>query len=331
MQGNSLISESGDIYNLVHGVPVLLTKKKTTLWVAEASYASASKNNDDFHLDTLGLSKDEIKEIKIKINKYQKNNFNNDIDPVISHLIGATSGWMYSHLIGKNLKRIPIPKFRLPPSNDSPLLIDVGCSWGRWSISAALSGYKVIGIDPSLGAVLAASRLSKKLGVDHLIQFVVGDATNLPIKKNVIDNYFSYSVLQHFSKANFEIALKEAFFVCKEEASLMVQMPNILGVRSLYWLIRRKFKKPTGFEVRYYFPNELTNIVESTFGPSKLSIDGILGLGIQPSDYDLMPFQKKIIIIFSESYRFIAKFLRPLKFFADSLYVKSIKKSNSKN
>ena len=326
MQENSLISESGDIYNLVQGVPVLLTKKKTTLWVAEASYASAFKNKDAFHLDTLGLSKDEIKELKIKINEYQKYNFNNDVDPVISHLIGATSGWMYSHLIGTKLKRIPIPKFRLPASKNNALLLDVGCSWGRWSIAAALSGYRVIGIDPSLGAVLAASRIAKTLGVDHLIQFVVGDATNLPIKKNVIDNYFSYSVLQHFSKENFKIALDEAFFVCKEDATLMVQMPNIIGIRSLYWLLKRKFRKPRGFEVRYYFPRELIKKTEENFGPTKLYIDGILGLGIQSSDIDLMPFQKKIIIIFSEFYRYIAKFITPLKFFADSLYVKSTKK-----
>lgn len=325
---NFLVNEKGDIYNLVQGIPVLLTKKKTTLWVAEASYISAFNKTDEYHLDTLGLSKNEIKELKNKVIYHKKNNLNDDIDPVVSYLIGATSGWMYSHLIGTKLKRIPIPKFRLPVSNNNALLIDIGCSWGRWSIAAALSGYKVIGIDPSLGAVLAASRISKTLGIDHLIQFIVGDATNLPIKNNVVDNYFSYSVLQHFSKKNFEIALNEASLVCKEEATLMVQMPNIFGIRSLYWLLRRKFRKPIGFEVRYYFPRELIKKVEANFGPTKLQIDGILGLGIQSSDYDLMPFQKKIIIIFSEFYRFVAKFITPLKFFADSLYVKSIKKLN---
>ena len=251
-QENSLINENGHSYNIVQGIPVLLTKKKTTLWVAEASYNSAFNPDDEYHLDTLGLSKNEIRDLRIKINQSTNDKLNNYIDPVISYLIGATSGWMYSHLIGTKLKRIPIPKFRLPASNNNDLLLDVGCSWGRWSISAASSGYKVIGIDPSLGAVLAASRISKSLGVDHLIQFVVGDATNLPIKKNVIDNYFSYSVLQHFSKENFQIALCQASLVCKEESTLMIQMPNILGLRSLYWMLRRKFRKPSGFEVRYY-------------------------------------------------------------------------------
>jgi cyclopropane fatty-acyl-phospholipid synthase-like methyltransferase len=38
------------------------------------------------------------------------------------------------------------------------LLLDIGCSWGRWSISAARNGWCVVGIDPSLGAIMAARR-----------------------------------------------------------------------------------------------------------------------------------------------------------------------------
>ena len=37
-------------------------------------------------------------------------------------------------------------------------LLDLGSSWGRWSIAAARKGYSVVGLDPSLGAVLAARR-----------------------------------------------------------------------------------------------------------------------------------------------------------------------------
>ena len=38
-------------------------------------------------------------------------------------------------------------------------LLDIGCSWGRWSLAAARKGYSVVGIDPSLGAVMAARRI----------------------------------------------------------------------------------------------------------------------------------------------------------------------------
>ena len=35
-------------------------------------------------------------------------------------------------------------------------LLDIGCSWGRWSLAAAARGYDAVGIDPSLGAIMAA-------------------------------------------------------------------------------------------------------------------------------------------------------------------------------
>ena len=66
-------------------------------------------------------------------------------------------------------------------------------------------------------------------------------------------------VFAHFSKANFEIALKEA--VCKKN---IFNGSNAKYFRKiLYWLIRRKFK-PTGLRLDI-ISNELTNIVESIF------------------------------------------------------------------
>ena len=78
------------------------------------------------------------------------------IDPVVAYLIAATNGLMYRHLIGK-LDRYPIPEIPIAPGQGRRLL-DVGCSWGRWSLAAATAGYDTIGIDPSLGAVMEAQR-----------------------------------------------------------------------------------------------------------------------------------------------------------------------------
>src|SRR2546421_318531 len=79
-------------------------------------------------------------------------------------------------LLGE-LDSYPIPELRLP-AGDGRRLIDVGCSWGRWSIAAARKGYRVVGIDPSLGAIIAARRVSESLGLP--IRYVVGDARYLP-------------------------------------------------------------------------------------------------------------------------------------------------------
>ena len=62
----------------------------------------------------------------------------------------------HPHLMGK-LDRYPIPEIRLPESQGETLP-DVGCNWGRWSVAAARKGYAVVGIDPSMGGVMAARR-----------------------------------------------------------------------------------------------------------------------------------------------------------------------------
>ena len=45
-------------------------------------------------------------------------------------------------------------------------------------MSAAKKGYRAVGIDPSLGAVMAARRVARQLGLE--IKCIVGDARFLP-------------------------------------------------------------------------------------------------------------------------------------------------------
>jgi hypothetical protein len=85
------------------------------------------------------------------------------VDPVVSVFVGATSGHGYRHLVGV-LRDYPIPAFRMPPGQGE-LLLDVGCSWGRWSIAASRAGYRVVGIDPSLGAAKSARRVAASLSL----------------------------------------------------------------------------------------------------------------------------------------------------------------------
>jgi hypothetical protein len=89
-----------------------------------------------------------------------------EVDPVVSYLVGATSGSGYVHLIG-NLATYPIPNIPVG-SGDGELLLDVGSGWGRWSVSAARKGWRIIGIDPSLGAILSAKRAFSETGLRSL-------------------------------------------------------------------------------------------------------------------------------------------------------------------
>jgi SAM-dependent methyltransferase len=182
-----------------------------TIALARASLEAARKaaesgESDGFFVDTLGISEDEKNTLRDKLA-----NGNNGIDPVVSMLVGATNGIGYKGKIGR-LDRYPIPELRLDEA-DSASFLDIGCSWGRWSIAAARKGYRVAGIDPSLGAVLAARRVARSMGLDIL--YVVGDARYLPFRNTLFDQVFSYSVLQHLAKSDVERVLDDVARVLK--------------------------------------------------------------------------------------------------------------------
>lgn len=323
-EGGFLVSVEGARYPVVHGVPVLLSfKEEPTLWVRDASIRRALEDPDDeFHLETIGIGSNQIAELENLLNANGRPP--EPVDPVASFLVGATCGYMYIEQIGK-LESLPIPKLRLP-DGEGKLLLDIGCSWGRWSLAAAKAGYKVVGIDPSLGAVLAAKRLSDSMGLDA--QFVVADALELPFAQNSFDTVYSYSVIQHFSVEDAGQAIREAAFVSKLGSELFIQMPNGCGIRSLYHKWKRRGREVGGFDVRYYSPRGIIRMFNQNFGPSKIFVDGFFGLGIQPSDRHMLPFWKKLVIFVSEFLRAISDVIKPLTFAADSIFVHAENKKN---
>ncbi|MEE3719028.1 methyltransferase domain-containing protein [Tumidithrix elongata RA019] len=316
-EGKFYVSAEGIRYPIVQGVPVLLAPRtESTLWVADASLRAAKEDpENEYHEDTIGITPQELVGLKERLEKHSESS--EPVDPIVSFLIGATSGYMYTEQIGK-LKTLPIPNIRIPEGNGQ-VLLDIGCNWGRWSIAAARAGYKVIGIDPSLGAVLAAKRLARDMGLDA--EFIVADALQLPFASNTFDVVFSYSVLQHFSPENAIIAIQQAASVSKPNAKLLVQMPNCFGIRCLYHQFRRFFREPHRFEVRYYSPWMLKQMFSSNYGTSYLTVDGFFGLGIQASDRPMLPRSKQLIIDASEFLRRMSKLIPPLTFCADSVYV----------
>jgi hypothetical protein len=81
--------------------------------------------------------------------------------------------------------------------------------------------------------------------------------------------------------------------------------------------------------VRYWTPSQLLRAFERAIGPSSLSIDGFLGLGVQASDRRMLPFTSRVVVDTSEFLKGVSRFVPPLKNFADSLYVNSTFKSAS--
>ena len=141
--------------------------------------------------------------------------------------VGATCGLMYIPLMGR-LTSYPIPELRLPPGPGAGrTFLDVGCNWGRWSLAAARAGYVPIGIDPMLGAVRAAGRVARQLGLT--CHFVTADARYLPLQAGTAQVAFSYSVLQHLAKHEVRRALREIRRVLVSGGEAVVQNAELAG------------------------------------------------------------------------------------------------------
>lgn len=306
----------GHRFPVVDDVPVLLRDDVLqTIGIASQSLRLArlhveGSNDDPYFTDTLGLSDDERRQVRAAITAKEVG-----VDPVVSYLVGATNGILYKHLIG-SLSDYPIPNLPLPAASGEWLL-DIGCSWGRRSIAASKNGYTPIGLDPSLGAVLAAKRLSNQLRLPFV--GVVGDARYLPIKTGTFDAAYSYSVLQHFSKPDVRLALREVRRTLRDGGTFSIQMAAAWGMRSLQHQAMRRFREPVAFEVRYWSPPELRRAFREIFGDVKISVDCYFGLGLQATDTDIMPPSKKAAVYTSEFLKGIAGWCPPLAYVADSL------------
>lgn len=314
----SMDCPAGHSFPVVEGIPILLRDDvEQTIGLATASLAAGRhRNGAPLYLDTVGISDEEA-----RIAKTLRNSAAVKVDPVVAVLVGATSGRAYRHLVG-NLPRHPIPSIGLAQGGGGRLL-DVGCSWGRWSIAGARKGYRVTGIDPSLGALLAARRLAIAYGLD--IQFVCADARYLPFADGSFDAAHSYSVLQHFALEDAARALGQIGRVLLVDGTSLVQMAHHGGFLSYFHRLRRRFHPAVGFEVRYWSLQALRDTFEAHIGPSALSAHCFFGLGLERDDRDLYTPAARLMCRVSDALVSASTVVTPLMHAADSIYVASTK------
>jgi len=297
-EADDLVCDLGHRYAVIEGIPILL--------VSDAEQTHIEGTRALLVAQTKDLSS--LRQINVGPN---------EIDPFVMNVIGATNGSLYQHLVGK-LTEYPIPRLRLP-SGGNKLFLEVGCNWGRWCLAAATAGYRPVGVDPSLKAIRAANRVARQLGVEAT--YVVGDSRFLPFRDEIFDQVFSYSVLQHLSKANARDSLVQIRRVLQAGGSALIQVPNVFGMRCLYHQIRRRFREPKGFEVRYWRPKELLSTFTNLIGPSEITADGYFSLNVQPSDLRFLLTRYKMLVYTSEGLRKLSHYVPPLVKAADSLYV----------
>lgn len=302
--GETLICSEGHRYPCVDGIPVMLLDDAPPTHVAfrETLSQAAAAGSAGRAAETASSG---------------------GVDSYVQTAIAGTCGYMYRRLIGR-LTAYPIPEPRLPPG-EGRLFLDIGCNWGRWCLGAAQKGYTPVGIDPSLEAVRAARRVARQLGVTA--RYAVADARHLPFRAETFDVAFSYSVLQHFEKADARRALAEVGRVLRHGGRALIQMPNVFGLRNLYHQCRRGFRKPGEFEVRYWRPMELRTTFTRLIGPASLFVDGYLSLNPQMRDLELLPFGFRFVVSCSAFLRDASEKLPWLMYAADSLYIDAVRRA----
>jgi SAM-dependent methyltransferase/uncharacterized protein YbaR (Trm112 family) len=297
-----LLCPSGHRYRIIEGIPILLVSEAEQTHI-EGTRALAAVEEDDAQ---------QLPQPRLKPG---------EIDPFVKDAIGATNGSLYQHLVG-TLTEYPIPALRLP-AGEGRSFLEIGCNWGRWCLAAAQSGYRAVGIDPSLKGIRAARRVAQQLGIR--IPYLVADGRYLPFRDSVFDQVFSYSVLQHLSKENTRSVLAEVHRVLAQGGQSLIQMPNVFGVRCLYHQFRRGFRETRDFEVRYWTIPELRRTFGAASGPASIEVDGFFSLNPQVSDLRFFPWHYKLLILLSDRLQRISTKVPALAYLADSLYVSASK------
>lgn len=301
--GHHLYCPHNHAYPVVDGVPIMLLDD-----VPQTAPDVVGRSFDAANSGALSAKDDAL---------------NGAVDSYVQAAIVGTNGNLYGRVAGR-LPRYPIPEIRLPPARDGARdLLDLGCNWGRWSIAATRRGYRPVGMDPGLESIIPARRIARQLGIEA--RFIVGDARYIPFRAGRFDVVYSYGVLQHFAPADARLAIAEAARVVALSGSVLIQMAARYGLRSIIQQLRRGFRDPRGFEVRYWKPSELAAAFRTLVGPTVLSADGYLTLNSQPSDLDLLPIHSRQIIRASEAMRALSRRVPALVEFADSIFAVSVK------
>jgi SAM-dependent methyltransferase len=247
-----------------------------------------------------------------------------NVDPYVQEWVAGTNGRLYVPLVHR-LTRYPIPEWPLPGAGRG-LVLDVGCGWGRWMVSAGRRGYVPVGIDVKLEPLQAARRVLHAHGMRGYV--VLADLAWLPFRDGAFDLVFSYSAIQHVDRVRARRCVEGLHRVLRDGGTCLLELPNRFGLGRLLRLQLTRAADdadPESWCVRYYSPAELRALVGDVFGTCDLRVDSFFGIGVQRSDLDILPWRGKAVVVMSETLKALARWIPLLSRLADSVYVHAVR------
>jgi hypothetical protein len=107
-------------------------------------------------------------------------------------------------------------------------------------------------------------------------------------------------------------------------------MANVFGLNNLTQLARRRFRDAQGFEVRYWRPRKLVQTF-GRIGPTVLTAESFISLNAQKADRPFLRTRHQAVVGTSELLRRAADGVPPLRFVADSVWVRSTKQAQERS
>jgi SAM-dependent methyltransferase/uncharacterized protein YbaR (Trm112 family) len=255
----------------------------------------------------------------------EPDNYSGKIPWIVQQQIGATNGVHYVDTIGK-LQEYPIPEIPVGEGRNNQLLLDIGCGWGRWLVASSRKNFIPVGIDLRLEFCEIARQVVSENGSNAYT--VVADLQELPFQDNVFDVVWSFSVIQHTHYNRMISCLREIQRILNTDGYCFLEFPNKNGFRNRFGPASASNNMEfESWDVRYYTPDEYRNIFLEFFKDFEFSTHSMLGIGILPGDFKYARgFKNKAIISVSRLFTELSNVIKPLKEYADSIYIKADKK-----
>lgn len=242
---------------------------------------------------------------------------------IIQQQIAATNGIHYADRIGR---LSDFPKYNLPvqpvESNDLPVMLDIGCGWGRWLVAGAEKGYLPVGVDIRLEFCQTSRAVLREMNKPGYA--FVADLDNLPFKDDIFNLIWSFSVIQHNHKTKLLSCLSHIERILSQKGFAMLEFPNKNGIRNALGPARKFAKSgenPLNWNVRYYTIPEYKAIFGHFFDNFSFKNHSFLGIGVLPEDLKYVSFKNKIACSLSLLGTQLTKIIPGLKYFSDSIYI----------
>jgi hypothetical protein len=249
---------------------------------------------------------------------------------IVQQQVAATNGIHFLKTIGE-LNEYPIPEIPVVPAATDNLLLDIGCGWGRWLVAASRKNFIPVGIDLRLEFCETARKVVQDNGGNAYT--VVADLQHLPFQNNIFDVVWSFSVIQHTHYNRLISCLEQTERILKSNGYCFLEFPNKRGLRNRLGPAAAPNNMDfDSWDVRYYSPAEYREIFSKFFDNFQFYNHSALGIGILPEDLKYAKgFKNKMIISLSRTLTQVMDIFKPLKEYADSIYIKSVKNVQNEN